>query len=195
MQYIEKFLFRKRTHTLLSNGIRTEQNSFFNSSSIETKLSDIGSIVQYKSDLKLSEVVTSIVFFILGVKGLSKSNQDNILFAISVILIACGVYWVINILFNLKHVGSFYFSDSVTKASDAFEIKSKYPPNKELNQFLQEVILAKKVVDIDYFINTISPELTSEEIQNEILFIKRKYSLNESEINDIVKRIKQNIIN
>ncbi|HMT55180.1 MAG TPA: hypothetical protein PKD16_19385 [Saprospiraceae bacterium] len=195
MQYKENFWFRKRTHTLLSSGIKTEQNSFFNSSSIEIKFSDIGSILQYRSDLKLSEVVTSIVFFILGIKGLVKSTQDNILFAISVILIATGTYWLINILFNLKHVGSFYFSDSITKSTDALEIKSKYPPSNELNQFLHEILKAKKDYDIDNLIDTISPELTSEEIQNEILYLKRKYSLHENEISNIVDRIKQNKVN
>jgi len=190
MKYEENFLFRKRTHSIIEDGIKTEQNSFFNSSAIETKFNQIGSITQYKSELKLSELVTSIVFLILGIKGLSKNKSDDILFAISVILIAVAMYWTISILFQLKHVGSFYFSDTIKKQKDTFEIKSKYPASAELNEFIETIISSKKTYDINYVVDSFSPEITSEEIRNEISYLKRKFLLTEEEFEDMIRRIR-----
>lgn len=191
-KYEENFLFRKRSHTIIEEGIKTEQNGFFNSSVIVTKFDQIGSIVQYKSELRLSEVLTSIVFLILGIKGLSNSAADSVLFAISISLIAIAFYWLIIILFNLKYIGSFYFSDSIHKDKNVFEIKSKYPPKKALQDFLSKITELKKEADINYFIERVSDDITNEDLNAELRYIKRKYLLEEDEIQKIRARIIDN---
>ena len=79
-QYEERFLFRRRVHTLTPNGIRTQQYSFFNHSDITTDFEKLGPLVQYQSDLHLSEVIMASTFLILGIRGLTKSSRDEILF-------------------------------------------------------------------------------------------------------------------
>jgi len=189
-KYVENFLFRTRTHTLLKEGVRTEQNSFLNSSDIITKYHQIGSIVQYRSELKLSEIITSIVLFLLGLKGLSNSSMDEVLFAISIIFIAVAVYWLIQILFNLEYVGSFYFSESVSKNKNTFEIKSRYPASEELLEFSSILVKYKKNAEINYLAETLSPELTEDETKLQVLYLKNKYLIDDFEFEEILKNIR-----
>lgn len=188
--YSENFLFRKRTHVILPDGVKTHQKSFFNSSESTIKYEQLGSIIQYQSQLKLTEIITSAVFIILGVKGFMKSTTDDVLFAISVILIAIAFYWLISILFSLKHIGSYYFSDRIKKNENTLEIKSRYPASIELDQFLNEILRRKKNSEISYLVDSLSKELSEIEIKQETSYLKRKYLLSEQEYRTILNQIR-----
>lgn len=192
-QYKEKFLFRTRVHTLTDNGIRTQQNDFFVSSDILTRIQDLGLRLQYKSDLRLFDIFVSIVFLILGVKGLVKSKSDNILFAISIILIFSALYWIVTVLFNLKYVGGFYFSNSTEKTDGAFEIKSKYPASGELELFLHEIRLRQRDVAIENLIKYIDKDDSDEEHLMQATYIKRTFSMSDSEFDSLINRIKAKV--
>ncbi len=192
-QYKEKFLFRTRVHTLTDDGIRTQQNDFFTSSDILTKVEDLGSRLQYKSDLRLLDIFVSVVFLILGIKGLVKSTSDNILFAISIILIFSALYWIVIVLFNLKYVGGFYFSSSTEKANGAFEIKSKYPASEELELFLHEIRLRQRDVAIERLLKYIDKEASDEEHLMQATHLKHTFSMSDSEFDALINRIKANV--
>ena len=134
--YEEKFLFRTRKHILSEHLIRTQQTGFFTSSDITTRIEQLGYLLQYRADLQLKDVFISLVFFVIGIIGMSKGITDSIAFCISIILIFTALYWTVSVLFNLKHIGSFYFSNSTEKSKNSFEIKSGYPPSEALKSFL-----------------------------------------------------------
>ncbi len=188
-QYKEKFFFRTRVHILTNNYIRTQQNDFFISSDILTKIEDLGYRMQYKSDLRLSEIIVSIVFLVLGIKGLIKSTSDSILFAISIILIFTAMYWIVTILFNLKYVGGFYFSN-FTEKTGTFEIKSKYPASAELELFLQEIRLRQRNISIENLIRYIDKDASDEEYLMQVTYIKQTFPMSDSEFDSLINRIK-----
>lgn len=192
-QYKEKFLFRTRVHTLTNNEIRTQQNDFFVSSEVLTKIQDLGHRLQYKSDLRLFDIFVSIVFFILGIKGLVKSSSDSILFAISIILIFSALYWIVIVLFNLKYVGGFYFSNSTEKTNGTFEIKSKYPASGELELFLHEIRLRQRDVAIENLIKYIDKDDSYEEHLMQATYIKHTFSMSDSEFDSLINRIKAKV--
>lgn len=192
-QYKEQFFFRTRVHTLANNEIRTEQNEFFISSVTLTKIEDLGHRLQYKSDLRLFDIFVSIVFLILGIKGLIKSTSDIILFAISIILIFSALYWIVIVLFNLKHVGSFYFSNSTEKPYGTFEIKSKYPASEDLELFLHEIRLRQKNIAIENVLRYIDKDATDEEHLMQATYIKHSFPISDSEFDSLMNRIKEKV--
>lgn len=189
LQYKEKFLFRTRVHTLTNNEIRTQQNDFFTASDISTSIADLGHRLQYKSDLRLFDVFVSLVFFIVGGKGLLKSAGDSIVFAVSIILIFSAFYWIITVLFTLKYVGSFYFSNTTEKGTGTFEIKSKYPASKELELFLQEIRLRQRDIAVENLLRYLDKEATEEEHRQQATYIKQTFPMTDSEFDDLMNRI------
>ena len=193
LRYEEKFLFRTRVHTLTNNEIRTQQNDFFTSSDILTKIEDLGHRLQYKSDLRLFDIFVSIVFFIIGIKGLIKSASDSIVFAISIILIFTALYWIVVVLFNLKYVGGFYFSNSIEKTNGIFEIKSKYPASKELELFLHEIRLRQRDIAIENLIKYLDKEASNEHHLMQATYIKHNFPMSDSEFDSLLKRIEATV--
>jgi hypothetical protein len=192
-QYKEQFLFRTRVHTLTNNEIRTEQNDFFISSDILTKIEDLGHRLQYKSDLRLFEIFSSIVFLVIGIKGLVKSVSDSIVFAISIIMIFSALYWIVIVLFNLKYIGGFYFSNSTEKTNGAFEIKSKYPASEELALFLHEIRLRQRHIAIENLIKYLDKDESDEEHLMKAIYIKHTFPMSESEFDSLINRIKAKV--
>jgi hypothetical protein len=192
-RYEEKFFFRTRVHIITDNGIRTVQNDFFISSDIVTNFENLGLQLQYKSDLKLFDIFIAIVFLILGTKGILKSSNDSILFAISIILIFAAIYWIIYALFNLTFVGSFYFSNSTKKDNGGFEIKSNYPASKELEIFIHEIRLKQKDIAVENLIKYIEDESTEDDVIRHLAHIKQTFPMTEEEVILLSKRIKNKL--
>jgi hypothetical protein len=191
-QYEETFFFRKRIHTLVENGIRTSQNDFFISSDILTKFENLGYQLQYKSDLKLFEVATVITFLVLGVKGLIKDPSDNILCSISIILIATAAYWLISIVFKLEYIGSFYFSNSTEKTKGGFEIKSRYPPSGDLQNFLHQIRVKRMEIAVDQILDSITSDSNIEEIESEqAAYLKKLFAMDADEFSLLLDKIRQ----
>lgn len=191
LTYEEKFFLRKRIHTLTPKGIRTVQSSFFNSSDIITSYDQLGRFSQYKSELRLLELIVSIVFLILGIKGLTRSSLDDVLFVISVILIASAVYWFINIFYKLKHIGSFYFSNSMDKRLNDYEIKSNYPASKELQIFIDAILTKKKEMSIAQLLDEINSESIFENFESHAKYLKRDYLMSDEEYLSLITEIKK----
>ena len=189
LQYKEKFLFRTRVHTLTNYEIRTQQNDFFISSDKLTNIRDLGHGLQYQSDLRLFDIFVSIVFLVLGVKGLVKSLNDGIVFAISIILIFSALYWIVIVLFNLNYVGGFYFSNFPEKTKGTFEIKSKYPASAELELFLHEIRLRQKDIAIENLIKFIDKDASDEEHMMQAIYIKHTFPMSDSEFDSLINRI------
>jgi len=142
--------------------------------------------------LRLSDIFVSIVFLILGIKGLIKSTSDSILFAISIILIFTAIYWVVTILFNLRHVGGFYFSN-FTEKTGTFEIKSKYPASEDLELFLHEIRLRQRDIAIENLIKYIDKDAPDEEHLVQATYIKHAFPMSDSEFDSLINRIKVKI--
>ncbi len=192
-KYEEKFFFRTRIHTITANGIRTRQNDFFTSSDITTNIADLGHQLQYKSDLRLLDIFVVIAFLILGIKGIIKGPSDSVLFAISIILIFSALYWTVYALFNLNHVGSFYFSNSIEKTKGGFEIKSNYPASKELEMFIHEIRLKQKDIAVENLINYIDDESTEDDLTRRVTYIKQRYPITEDEVILVLERLKKKL--
>lgn len=179
-EFKENFLFRKRLHQLYPFEIRTIQDDFFTTRIQVTRLADLGTLLQYQSEVKLFELLTAIAFLLLGMKGYTCSSTDELLFLIATCFTFAGVYWILNVLFKAKYVGSFYFSDFGVKEG-TFEIKSRYPPTKELEEFLQALKLRKKAIAIEDQVHAITTDWTAFDIQEQLTYLQRTYNLNEVE--------------
>ena len=191
IRYEEKFFFRTRVHTITSSGIKTQQRSFFNSSEITTRFEELGSLLQYKSDLRLQDITISTVLLIIGIKGLTKGFNDDVVFAISTILIFSSIYWIVSVLFALKHIGSFYFSNSTEKTPNSFEIKSRYPPDQRLELFLSQIRARQKEMAIENLLRSITVDLSFEDFKSEATFIKNTFSMEENEFASLLVKMKE----
>lgn len=191
LRYEEHFLFRKRVHTITPLGIRTQQYGFFNASDRLTSIEKLGGpLIQYQSDLRLTDVIVAITFLVIGIKGLSKSFNDDLLFSISIILIAVAIRWIVGILFSLEYVGSFYFSNGTLKEKDSFEIKSKYPANEKLEAFLHQIRLRQKELAINKLFNATYAYSDFEQLTLEIKKLGILFSMEEAEMDTLIKNIR-----
>ncbi len=187
--YSENFLFRKRKHILLDQGIRTQQSDFFRSSDIVTQIENLGYFLQYRSDLPLFDIFGAAIMLIIGVKGLSTGMDDNVVFAICVILVVSAVYWLVRMFLNLEHVGSFYFSSSTQKDKFAFEIKSRYPASPALEVFLQEIRNRQKAIAKEKLMLRISAEVYLLFFESEASYLKSVFSMEASEFKEFLNQI------
>lgn len=183
-QYTENFWLRKRTHTILPTGVRTESSSFVSTSDQITEYKDLGKYAQYHSDYSLMDLFIVIGLFGVGVKGLTNAHMDEILFAISLFLILLGFYFLIKYIYDLKYIGSFYFSNPDKKAQNVFEIKAKYPPNQDLASFIAQILKQKRELEINKLLEKVQPysNFKIEKILAELDKINDWYDITEKEI-------------
>lgn len=128
---------------------------------------------------------------IIGIKGLTKGFNDDVVFAISTILIFSSIYWIVSVLFALKHIGSFYFSNSTEKTPNSFEIKSRYPPDQRLELFLSQIRARQKEMAIENLLRSITVDLSFEDFKSEATFIKNTFSMEENEFASLLVKMKE----
>jgi hypothetical protein len=179
-EYKEQFLFRTRVHQLYPYEIKTVQDDFFNSSEKLTRIVQLGNMLQYQSETKLFEILSAIALLLLGIKGYTRSTTDDFLFLISTGFTFAALYWILTVVFQVKYVGSFYFSNFSIK-EDNFEIKSRYPPSREREQFLEAIKIRQKAIAIEDLIHTLTADWTAYEIQEHLIYMQRTYNLTEVE--------------
>jgi hypothetical protein len=187
-KYHEEFPFRTKVHTLINSEIRTQTNSFFESSEILTKIEHLGHRLQYKSDLKLFDIFVSIVFLIFGITGILYFNRYGFQFVIAFGLIFCAIYWIISIVYHASYVGDFYLSNTIEKSYYSYEIKSKYPASNELKLFLNELRSRQKDIAIEKLL-MFKDSYEKEEKITQATYIKNTFSISNSEFDSLMDRL------
>ena len=188
-KYHESFLFRKRILEIEEEGLRITQNSFFNSEEKFMPIEQLGPYVQYQSKNNWGNIFMSIIMVLFGIKALTKSDYNDILFVVGVALIVGPIYWVIVYLSKIDYIGSYYFSYSTTKDKNSLEIKSTYPASEELIQFIEEIHRKQIRYSKESLIEQINGDTMLSHILQQAKSLKKKFKLKESEYNKLIETI------
>lgn len=138
--YVEKFPLRKREFSLEKGGVVIIETGFFKTSERFVSFDSMGRFVHYNYELKVFNIITVLGFIVFGSYAIYRSNHDSILFAIGLLLIGVSVVWISQVIGNVSYVGEFYLTDiSGHKDNSAIAIKSQYPANKELQEFIEKL--------------------------------------------------------
>ena len=191
LQYEENFLFRKRLHSITDEGIRTQEFGFFNASESFIAFGKLGWHWQYKSQANWGYLMLCAGFLLFGIRGLMISAGSSILFAICLILIGVAIYWLINYLYNLDYVGSYYLSDRYIDRQPLFEIKSDYPASEELERFFEQIKQRQKLVVMREMMEEVHDEVYLDDLLTKAQYLKKNFSLTDEEYDEFADKLKK----
>jgi hypothetical protein len=191
LSYEERFVLRMRIHSLTAQGIRTRQIALFRMSDTIVPYEALGRGVQYNTDFNALHLLMALFGKAMGIRGLSISAGDPALFFIATGILAISVYSIGAMLFTLKYVGSFYFSDSTEKEKGAFEIKSKYPPSEQLQRFITAIRQKQKEIAQRELLSSVNPELHLYYHKTSAEQLKDQFAMTEEEYEAFWQAIKE----
>ena len=190
MNYIESNILRKRIFSLEENGVRVSSESIFGHKQIFHPIDNVGPYIQYDKEVNFLNIIVSIVILVIGIKILLESTKDNFLFIIAISFIFGSLYWIINTVFNLEYIGSFYFSNSTIKDKNSFEIKSPYPASKDLELFLNNVVKLQIDRAKEKILERVNHETNFVYLESSVKELNRKFNLEDSHYEEFINDIK-----
>jgi len=190
LNYIESNILRKRIFSLEENGVRVSSESIFGHKQIFHPIDNVGPYIQYDKEVNFLNIIVSIVILVIGIKILLESTKDNFLFIIAISFIFGSLYWIINTVFNLEYIGSFYFSNSTIKDKNSFEIKSPYPASKDLELFLNNVVKLQIDRAKEKILERVNHETNFVYLESSVKELNRKFNLEDSHYEEFINDIK-----
>lgn len=189
--YHENFLFRTRTLHLKSDGVLIIENSFLKKGETFLSFGELGTVVQYRSMFEPSDLILSALFTFLGALVIYARGNDLSTLILGLILLSFPIRWAIKFLIKTDYIGTVYVVHSPEeKPASPLEIKSKYPFNEELRNFMIKLREAQTT----YVLQNQFMEMTSmtllDQYLSEALVFKNNLGMDEEKYQVWVEQIK-----
>lgn len=149
-KYVENYPLRKRTFHLEDDGVVVVERGFFKTTEYFVPYESIGRYVQYKKEADIVVIGAMLAMLTLGLRGILRNDADTLLFLICLALIIIPLIKLANAVSKVEYAGGYYFSNGTGEGTiTLIEIKSKYPANEELQQFLKRLreLQVKRIIE------------------------------------------------